>query len=93
MIANTHLLPQKISLTKLTSNIQLRYNSSRQAKSRLNTRSDATFYIEIINYVFAKGNAGITVYYESPEPKLSLNYLTLKRDKQRNWIKDLKQVF
>ena len=38
-------------------------------------------------YVFAKRNAGIIVYYERPEPKLSLNYLTLKRDKQGNWIK------
>ena len=61
--------------------------SLRQAKSRLNTRSNATFYIEIIDYVFAKGNAGIIVYYERPEPKLSLNYLTLKRDEHGNWIK------
>ncbi|MBQ4078008.1 hypothetical protein IJD15_02370 [bacterium] len=48
----------------------------------MNARSNATFYIEIIDYVFAKGNAGIIVYYERPEPKSSLNYLTLKRDKQ-----------
>lgn len=60
-------------------------------KSHLNPRFEATsFYLEIIGYVFAKGNAGVIAYYERPEPKPSPNYLTLERDNQGNWIKSKK---
>lgn len=45
----------------------------------MNTRSNATFSIEIIDYIFAKGSPRIIVYYEKYETyvqKLGFTYTT-----------------